>query len=149
MHWHLLIESSCLAYLFTELVFSVVFPVHPPTPHPTLLSFSCRVELELFQQIFSSSWNVNWLFYKVSFILCFGSFVRCVSFYSSCQPGILSWHSVFNKMCLPHSTSILPSLCLHSQFRTDSSVQNLLLLSCFSLSTYKRSARLFMKILLF
>lgn len=146
MHWHLLIESSCLAYLFTELVFSVSLS-YPP-PHPTLLSFFCRVELELFQQIFSSSWNVNWLVYKVSFILCFGSFFVVFHFIVVASLGY-SPDSLFNKMCLPHSASILPSLCLHSQFRSDSSVQNLLLLSCFSLSTYKRSARLFMKILLF
>ena len=65
MHWHLLIESSWLAYLFTKLVFSVSLSC---LPQP-LLSFSCKVELSYFSR------------YLVAVETLTGWFTKCLLFF--------------------------------------------------------------------
>ena len=74
--------------------------------------------------------------------------VLFTSLYSSCQHGVFSLHSLFNKMYFLHNAIILPSSYLCSQFSSDDSVLNSVW-NCFSLSTYEQSARLFKKVLFF
>lgn len=65
--------------------------------------------------------------YKVSsilFLVVLYVAVLFTSLYSSCQHGVFSLHSLFNKMYFLHNATILPSSHLCSQFSADDSVLN-------------------------